>query len=712
MRRRQGGPRKKMLVAVSVVGGILLSCVLAAGGWVLSVASDAPNVNKMKPIEKGQNSVIIAGDGSKLGLIDSDEIRTPIQLKDMPKNIQDATIAIEDERFYEHNGIDYTGGLRAMVKNLEEGEVTEGASTLTMQLMRNLYIINPKRSFQRKIMEAQMALDYEEEHSKKSILQSYLNTAPYGTNEGRTAIGVEAASKVYFSTKAAKLTLPQAALLAGLPQAPTDYNPISNAGGAIERRNEVLSNMADLGYISEKRARQASRAGLQLNPATGLFDRQQPFFFDYVENELIKEYGVNTVRQGGLRVYTTIEPAMQEAGLAAMQSNLPYSDDPSSALVSIDPKTGEVKAMVSSSSYLDSQYNLAAQGRRQPGSTFKTFTLTTAIEQGMDPNSTYYESKPLSIDDPTYGHWDVATYGDTYSGTMSVTQATLASDNSVYAQMALDVGPENVAATAKKMGVTTKLDGYPAETLGGLKLGVSPLEMADAYSTLAAGGIHRDPVAIRKVIFPDKKVDHPDKPNPTRVLPEAVAYEVTKILNMNITGGTGTAAYTGCSGQAGKTGTTDNFTDAWFDGYQPNLSTAVWVGYPESNNISMTSVHGVSVAGGTFPAQIWNSYYNNAAVPCESFTIPTETMDYSSFGGGYTVDADTPSDFGDDTTDDSTDKKTDENTDDTSNPDQYEPGVGQDPAGTGTETPPASTGGGAGGGLSGSPITGGASPPG
>ena len=699
-----------MLVAVSVVGGILLSCVLAAGGWVLSVASDAPNVNKMKPIEKGQNSVIIAGDGSKLGLIDSDEIRTPISLKDMPKNIQDATIAIEDERFYDHNGIDYTGGLRAMVKNLEEGEVTEGASTLTMQLMRNLYIINPKRSFQRKIMEAQMALDYEEEHSKKSILQSYLNTAPYGTNEGRTAIGVEAASKVYFSTKAAKLTLPQAALLAGLPQAPTDYNPISNAGGAIERRNEVLSNMADLGYISEKRARQASRAGLQLNPATGLFDRQQPFFFDYVENELIKEYGVNTVRQGGLRVYTTIEPAMQEAGLAAMQSNLPYSDDPSSALVSIDPKTGEVKAMVSSSSYLDSQYNLAAQGRRQPGSTFKTFTLTTAIEQGMDPNSTYYESKPLSIDDPTYGHWDVATYGDTYSGTMSVTQATLASDNSVYAQMALDVGPENVAATAKKMGVTTKLDGYPAETLGGLKLGVSPLEMADAYSTLAAGGIHRDPVAIRKVIFPDKKVDHPDKPNPTRVLPEAVAYEVTKILNMNITGGTGTAAYTGCSGQAGKTGTTDNFTDAWFDGYQPNLSTAVWVGYPESNNISMTSVHGVSVAGGTFPAQIWNSYYNNAAVPCESFTIPTEAMDYSSFGGGYTVDADTESDFGDEeATDDP--EKTDKNTDDTSNPDQYEPGVGQDPAGTGTDTPPASTGGGAGGGLSGSPITGGASPP-
>ena len=629
----------------------------------------------------------------------------------MPKNIQDATIAIEDERFYDHNGIDYTGGLRAMVKNLEEGEVTEGASTLTMQLMRNLYIINPKRSFQRKIMEAQMALDYEEEHSKKSILQSYLNTAPYGTNEGRTAIGVEAASKVYFSTKAAKLTLPQAALLAGLPQAPTDYNPISNAGGAIERRNEVLSNMADLGYISQKRARQASKAGLQLNPATGLFDRQQPFFFDYVENELIKEYGVNTVRQGGLRVYTTIEPAMQEAGLAAMQSNLPYSDDPSSALVSIDPKTGEVKAMVSSSSYLDSQYNLAAQGRRQPGSTFKTFTLTTAIEQGMDPNSTYYVSKPLSIDDPTYGRWDVATYGDTYSGTMSVTQATLASDNSVYAQMALDVGPENVAATAKKMGVTTKLDGYPAETLGGLKLGVSPLEMADAYSTLAAGGIHRDPVAIRKVIFPDKKVDHPDKPNPKRVLPEAVAYEVTKILNMNITGGTGTAAYTGCSGQAGKTGTTDNFTDAWFDGYQPNLSTAVWVGYPESNNISMTSVHGVSVAGGTFPAQIWNSYYNNAAVPCESFTIPTETMDYSSFGGGYTVDADTTTGTTGDTG--ATDEdKTDKTTDDPANPDQYEPGVGQDPAGTGTDTPPASTGGGAGGGLSGSPITGGASPPG
>ena len=240
--------------------------------------------------------------------------------------------------------------------------------------------------------------------------------------------------------------------------------------------------------------------------------------------------------------------------------------------------------MVSSSSYDSSQFNLAAQGHRQPGSTFKAFVLTTAIKQGIDPYTTYYTSKPLDLNLPKWGHWEVHTADEGYLGTVNLQQATVASDNTVFAQLDLDVGPENVAATAKSMGITSPLDGIPAEGIGGLRVGVSPLEMSDAYATLASGGIHHNPVAIATVVFPDGKVDRPEPPHPKRVISEAVAYEVTRLLHDNITEGTGTAAYTGCAGQAGKTGTTDNFTDAWFAGYQPNLATAVWVGYPQSND--------------------------------------------------------------------------------------------------------------------------------
>lgn len=697
VRRHQSGPRKKIIAAFAVVGALLLTAAAAAGGWVFSIAQDAPDVSKLKPIDKGQNSIIYAGDGSKLGLINSDEIRTPVKLKKVPKDLQNATISIEDERFYDHNGIDVEGGMRALVKNIEEGEIAEGASTLTMQLMRNLYIVNPKRDWERKIFEAQMAMDYEKDHSKKSILESYLNTAPYGTNQGRTAIGVAGAARVYFSKSVDKLTLGESAMIAGLPQAPTDYNPFQNPKGAISRRNEVIDSMADNDYITEERATAEKAKGLKLNPPEGMFDKNDPFFFDYVVSELNKKYGVTTVRKGGLKVYTTVDPAMQQAGLDALSSNL-YAGGPSGALVAIDPQNGEIQAMVSTASYDDDQYNLAAQGKRQPGSTFKTFTLAAAINEGMDPNTTYYESKPLNIDDPVYGHWEVSTYSDNYVGTTSVAEATLQSDNSVFAQLALDVGPDKVAEMAKALGVRTKLDGYPAETLGGLSIGVSPLEMAGAYATLADGGLQRDPTAIRKVVFPDGKVDQPSKAKPKRVMTEPAAYEVTKILHNNITSGTGTGAYTGCPGQAGKTGTTDNFIDAWFVGYQPNLATATWVGYPESNDIS------TGLSGGSTPASIWNSFYSNAAVPCEDFPVPAEPMVWSSFGGNYTVSPGTESDYGDDadtgTTGEDGTADADTTDDEATGPDDaYTEGAGtQDPAGVGgggggATSPPGETGG-------------------
>ncbi|HRV61184.1 MAG TPA: transglycosylase domain-containing protein, partial [Solirubrobacterales bacterium] len=295
VRRHRGSPGKVFVAVAAVFGGLLLTAIAAAGGWVLSIAADAPNPDNLKEINKGENSVIYAGDGSKLGLIDSTEVRTPIPLSEIPKSVQEATVAIEDERFYQHDGIDWQGGLRALVKNLESGKIEEGASTITMQLMRNLYISNPERDYKRKIKEAKMALDYETDHSKQEILGKYLNTAPYGTNSGRTAIGISAAAKVYFSLKPENLTLPQAALLAGLPQAPSDYNPFQNPAGAKQRRNEVLDAMANQNMITEARAAKAKQSGLQLDPAENLFDREDPFFFDYVQQELFKKYGVTPI---------------------------------------------------------------------------------------------------------------------------------------------------------------------------------------------------------------------------------------------------------------------------------------------------------------------------------------------------------------------------------------------------------------------------------
>ncbi len=633
--RRQGGIGAKLLLVFGGVFALLAIAAIAIASWVLDVAAEAPSLASCKRIDKGGNTVLYAADGSKLGLIPSPVARSLVSIDKVPKSLQLATVAIEDQRFYHHGGVDYEGILRAALKDLEAGEPVEGGSTITQQLVRNLCIENPQRNIERKIVEAQLAIEYSERHTRKEILGSYLNIASYGTIEGSTAVGVGAASQIFFSKPVWKLQLPEAALLAGLPQAPSEYNPLLNPAAAKARRDQVLRQMVKLGYVSRERAKRAMASGLRVNLSETWFRHRQPYFFDYVENKLIEKYGVNTVRRGGLDVHTTIDPELQRVGLEAMRSTLPYSTDPSSAFVSVDPRNGQIRAMVSSSHYGSSQFNLAAQGHRQPGSTFKTFVLTTAIKQGIDPYRTYYTSKPLDLWLPKWGHWTVHTADEGYLGTVNLQQATVASDNTVFAQLDLDVGPKAVAATAHAMGITSPLDGIPAEGIGGLRIGVSPLEMADAYATLASGGVHRDPVAIVKVVFPSGHVDRPERPHPQRVLSRPVAWQVTRLLHDNITEGTGTAAYTGCPGQAGKTGTTDEYTDAWFAGYQPNLATVVWVGYPESNEISMSSVHGIIVFGGTFPAEIWNSLYSGAEVPCEEFTEPSQQIRWAPFYGRY-----------------------------------------------------------------------------
>jgi|SRR6188768_188514 len=686
--RRRGGIGGKL----ALVGGALFFAIalaaIAVTSWVLDVAADAPSLAACKQVDRTGNSVIYAGDGSKLGLIESEEARAPVAIERVPKQLQLATVAIEDQRFYEHGGIDPEGIARAALKNLEAGKTVEGGSTITQQLVRNLCLRNPERDLERKIIEAKLAIEYAEHHSRKQILDQYLNTASYGTVEGSTAIGVGAASKIYFSKPVWRLTLEQAALLAGLPQAPSEYNPILHPDEARQRRNAVLTKMANLGYLSPARARQAEARGLGLNVSGSYFAHREPFFFDYVEHELIERYGAKTVRDGGIEVHTTLQPRLQEVGLEAMRSALPYSTDPSSALVSIDPGSGEIESMVSSSSYDSSQFNLAAQGHRQPGSTFKAFVLTTAIKQGIDPYSTYYTSKPLSLDLPEWGHWDVHTADEGYLGNVNLQQAAVASDNTVFAQLDLDVGPERVAETAHSLGITSPLDGIPAEGIGGLRIGVSPLEMASAYATLANGGIRHDPVAIKRVDFPGGKTERPDRKPPRRVVSEAAAYEVTRLLHDNITEGTGTAAYSGCPGQAGKTGTTDRETDAWFAGYQPNLATVVWVGYPQSNAIEMTSVHGITVFGGTFPAEIWHSLYSGAEIPCEEFEQPKNPISWAPFFGKYTAAAPRSKDGsgpgGVAETEADRAREIGEEVTGGYNPDAYAPGAGQEP----TPVPP------------------------
>jgi penicillin-binding protein 1A len=684
-RQRRGGIGGKLLLMFGGVIALLGIGAIAVTSWVLDVAADAPSLSSCKRVDRGGNTVLYAADGSKLGMVASPEVRSLVSIERIPKSVQLATVAIEDQRFYQHDALDYEGIMRALAKNLEEGEVVEGGSTITQQLVRNLCIPDPERTIERKIVEAELAGEYAKRHSRREILGSYLNIASYGTVEGSTAVGVGAASKIFFSKPVWKLKLPEAALLAGLPQAPSEYNPLLNPGVAKARRNQVLRQMEKLGWVSESRAREAMATGLRVDLDESYFEHREPFFFDYVENRLIEKYGAQKVRRGGLEVHTTIDPELQQVGLEAMRSALPYSTDPSAALVSVDPRNGQIRAMVSSSDYDSSQFNLAAQGHRQPGSTFKTFVLTTAVKQGIDPYSTYYASKPLDLYLPEWGHWTVHTADEGYLGTVNLQQATIASDNTVFAQLDLDVGPKAVANTAESMGITSKLDGIPAEGLGGLRIGVSPLEMASAYGTLAAGGIHRKPVAVAKVVAPNGHVDHPERPQPQRVLSAPAAWEVTRLLQDNITEGTGTAAYTGCVGQAGKTGTTDEYTDAWFAGYQPNLSTTVWVGYPESNDVSMTSVHGLTVFGGTFPADIWHSLYANAGVPCEEFTEPDGEISWAPYYGRYArSSSDDDTDFGGAGSGSGSEGEGEEPPPGSAavggyDPDAYAPGAGQEP---------------------------------
>src|SRR5919197_1315390 len=633
-RRRARGGHGGRIVAFSF--GLIVVALGIAGlsvvAYILTIAADAPDIDTLKPVDKGAVSQVYAADGRRLGFIESTDLRTPIPDRMIPCVAKRATVAIEDQRFYQHGGVDPEGILRAAIRNLGSGKTLQGGSTITQQLVRNLYI-SPERTFARKIKEAKLAEELESKHSKRWILDTYLNSVSYGTVGGQSAVGLQAASRLFFDKPAKDLTLADAALLAGLPQAPSRYNPFLEPKLALARRNDVLGEMVKQKLIPAQVGVKAMQRPLGVKQNSYYTAKRESYFFDYGKQELIDRYGANTVRKGGLKVYTTVDLDLQKAARKAIAGQLYEPGDPASAIVSIDPRTGYIRAMASSGKYGKNKFNYAAQGHRQPGSTAKVWVLMTALRRGVDPQSTSYDSHPLDLTTP-FGPWRVQTYSHSYGGNMTLTEATLHSDNTVYAQMDLDLGPKQVRKTAYDLGIRTHLNAYPAEGLGGLRLGVSPLEQTNAFATIASGGILHRPIAIRKVRFPDGKVDNLGRTHSVRVFKDSTTYKATQILEKNIHQGTGTAADIGCPA-AGKTGTTDSFSDAWLVGFTPHLTTGVWVGYP-NQRVSMTNVHGIEVAGGTFPARIWHDYMEIAkGSDCGDFTKPSTPFESAPFFGKY-----------------------------------------------------------------------------
>jgi penicillin-binding protein 1A len=605
--------------------------------YVLSVAQSAPTVGSLHAILEGASSQVFAANGTRLGFIQSDELRSPVGWSEIPTDLKNATIAIEDQRFYKDDGVDPTGIFRAAVKDITHGEALQGASTITMQLMRNIYLGGDQHTLRQKITEAKLALEYEEHHSKPAILTNYLNSVPYGTLGGQTAIGVQAASRIFFDKPASQLDLEQSALLAGLPQAPSEYNPFLYTQAARQRRNEVLGKMAELHYISPAQAAAAERAPLELRHGYFYSEKREGFFFEYVRQQLIARYGLHTVERGGLKVYTTLDLHMQELAHNAIAEVLDEPGDPASAIVTLNPHNGDIETMAESKSYEESQFNLASEGHRQPGSTFKAIDLADALSRGVDPNSTYYLSHTLYkgwlASEPEY---EVHTFGGTsLNRSINLVQATLTSDNTVYAQLAADLGESTITEMAYEMGVKTHLSSYPAEAIGGLTLGVTPLEMAVVYATLADGGWRNTPIAITKVVFPNGHVDSSwGTPHRVKVLSDGVTAEETNILHQNVLAGTAERSAIDCP-TAAKTGTTSKLVDAWLDGYTPEYATVVWMGYP-NKLVPMTDVHGEAQEGGALPAVIWHDYMSAVVGShCVEFPQPTEPLVYKPFFGKF-----------------------------------------------------------------------------
>src|SRR6478735_11498748 len=608
------GWRWKLWLQIAAASLVVLVGAIAVGSAVAGPFFWYPcSLDGLEAHGPSQASVLLARDGSRIGMLGASGSRLPVSLPKVSPVMRQAMVDTEDSRFYTNNGIDYIGILRALKTDVTSGQLAQGGSTIEQQLVRNVYL-SPRQTLSRKLTEACLAVQLDRRWSKDRILTAYLNDIYFG----REAYGIETAAEAYFGVHAKDLSLEQAALLAGLPQAPSAYDPLNRPDAAKDRRTEVLQAMLQAGDISRDRYRRAVHSALGLNPKRVPGLAGESYLTDYITNQLVDQYGAERVRRGGLRIYTTLDAKKQNQATQAILGTLDRKGDPAGSVVSIDPKTGQIRAMAIAEKGKHISFDLPVNGQRQAGSTFKMFVLTNAIERGINPYSTRYLSAPFVGPD----NWRVHTFENTYSGRIPLTQATLESDNTVYARLTLDLGPQPIAGLAHRMGIQSKLKPVPSIVLG--VNAVSPLDLATAYATLADGGVEHDPTILTKVIFPDGHTETASNSKGKQVVDPKVAAAVTKVLEANVRSGTGTAAALAGRPVAGKTGTTDSFADAWFAGWVPQLMTVSWVGYPMGEK-PMQGVHGIpGVTGGTLPAEIWHTFMTGAlqGQPVEQFATP------------------------------------------------------------------------------------------
>ena len=642
-RRRRTREKSKLLqrirtlflfvFAVAILGAVGLT--LGAIGTYQALAGRTPELDDYRSTELAQTSVVYDARGNVVDELYGVQNRFVVGLEEVDPTLRQAVVAIEDHRYYAHRGLDFEAIGRAAWQNVQSLSIQEGGSTLTQQLVKNTYIAKEQRfipSFERKFIEASLAWQYEKENDKREILEQYLNTVYFGAN----AYGAQAAANTYFNKDAADLTLSESALLAGIIQLPGVYDPFLDPESAEERRNVVLDRMLEYGSITEAEHRRAVKADVVLSRGRVEYENDNEYFLDAVRKELAREYGDDTVYEGGLEIHTTLDPELQEMANTAVDSIVsPEAGDPSAALVSVEPGTGAVRAMVGGSDFQQVQFNLATQAHRQAGSSFKPFVYAEAIEQGISPE-THYVSEDLSIDMGLYeDDYQVSNYDFIERGPISLEKAMADSDNTVFVQLALDLGLEDVVEEAHELGITSEVEAVPSTAIGGLGRGVTPLEMSSAYSTFANAGTHMEPYLVQKVTREEdgeEVTEQEHRLTGKEVLSRDEAAVITESLRAVVERGTA-SYYHDLEAEigrpaAGKTGTTNNFVDAWFIGFIPQLTTSVWVGYPEERT-PMVNINGLpEINGENYPLDIWSAYMQDAAprYPVQEFDVPSPFM--------------------------------------------------------------------------------------
>jgi penicillin-binding protein 1A len=620
---------RKLRLATLLLLLLLLSVASFSFGLITAVAGQIPTCDPRQVPHEVDGHIYANDNHTILATLRGSESRILVDTNQISPIMQQAIVAIEDKRFYEHNGVDLRGIARAVWADVAHKSVVQGGSTITQQFVKNS-CVTTARTISRKLKEAALAWQLEQHWSKLRILTAYLNTIYFGNG----AYGIQRAAQTYFNSTAARLTLAQGALLAGIPADPSRFDPVTNPKAARARRLEVLQAMLTQGDITKRDVQRAAREPLPRAEDVRLpgIEGPAPYFVNYVKQQLIERYGTRRVFGGGLNVQTTIDLRLQNLARHAIQSVLKEPNGPSAALVAVRPRTGEILAMYGGDNFRQSQFNLAVQGERQPGSSFKPFVLATALKQGISPATTF-PSRPVSI---FIGdkYWPVRNYENDYIGSGDLVTATAVSDNSIFAQLTRLVGPGNVAKTAHQLGITRHLNPYFAIGLGADA--VSPLEMARAFSTFANNGRRVDgavfgnrPRAVARISNATGKLMDNNRPVYRAALTRDQDALLTSILEGVIRSGTGERAALPDRVVAGKTGTTENYGDAWFVGYTPQLATAVWVGYPNKLKPMLTEYHGLPVAGGTFPAEIWRVFTQLALAGATPESFPSYSYDYA-----------------------------------------------------------------------------------